>query len=139
MNGEDKPNELRTDQKFARWMLPQIADAKAGYEGRLCMMFNTLKLQWSVDQIRAVSKIAKRQTFNTVDHLNGWFVNALRNLEKGRALDDDWKVVARNRLAPPDETGFRDLVPVWFAVNRKGVERGPFATRVEAEKAGELP
>lgn len=128
---------LRTDQKFARWLLPVMAEPRPDYEGRLCIMFNALKLKWSVDQIRTVAKVAKQHTFNSIDHIHGWFVNALRNLDKGRALDDTWVVDARSALGPPDAHGFRDMITVWYMVNRKGVSRGPFATREEAERGGE--
>lgn len=126
--------QLRTDQKFARWMLPCVKAGKpAVIEARLCVLYNTCKLAWSVEQIRVAAKLARKQMFNSVDHLHGFMVNALRNLDKGKALDEVAWVEGRKILAPPDETGFRDIVTGWFICAKGAKERGPYRTREEAE------
>lgn len=128
---------LRTDQKFAQYLLPTLHPARSGYEGRLCVLYNTLKTQWSVDQIRVVAKLAKGQTFNSIDHISGWFVNALRNQSKGKPIESRYWVRCKNMPVASDDpempAWYREILPRWFVCEGQREVEGPFNTREEAD------
>lgn len=71
---------LRTDQKFAKWLLPCVQDQDKRTEGNLCMVYRILLQTYSADQIREAAKVVHKKSFVDWQDLLGYMRGTLRGI-----------------------------------------------------------